>query len=78
MDGPITLVQPDGTEVELPEGSELAEPLGDLIKSVLLKARADGLLATLPKAPGCELGVEHSEGAYGWPAYEARGQENLA
>ena len=49
----------DGTEVELPEGSELAEPLGELIKAVLLKARGDGMFAGLPKAAGCELGVEH-------------------
>ena len=78
MDGPITLVQLDGTDVELPEGSELAEPLGDLIKAVLLKARADGVFAALPKTAGCELGVEHHDGAYGWPAYEDRGRENLA
>ncbi len=77
MDGPITLVQVDGTEVVLPECTELAEPLGELVKAVLLKARADGVFARLPKAPGCELGVEHSEGAYGWPAYEDRGEENL-
>ena len=78
MDGPITLVQLDGTEAVLPEGTELAEPLGELVKAVLLKARADGVFAGLPKASGCEWGVEHHDGAYGWPEYEARGQENLA
>ena len=78
IDGPITLVQLDGTEVELPVGAELAESLGEMIKSVLLKARADGIFASLPKAADCELGVEHSEGAYGWPEYESRGQDNLA
>lgn len=78
MNGPITLVQLDGTEVEFPEGTELAEPLGELVKAVLLKARADGVFASLPKAPGCELAVEHHEGAYGWPDYDDRGQENLA
>ena len=78
MDGPITLVRPDGSEAELPAGAELAEPLGELLKAVLLKARADGVFAPLPKAPGCELGVEHQDGAYGWPAYEDRGRENLA
>jgi len=77
-DGPITLVQLDGAEAELPAGAELAEPLGEVVKAALLKARADGVFAGLPKAPGCELGVEHFEGAYGWPAYEARGQDNLA
>ncbi len=78
MDGPITLVGLDGESTVLPEGTELAEPLGELVKAVLMKARADGLFAALPKAAGCELGVEHFGGAYGWPAYEARGQENLA
>jgi hypothetical protein len=78
MDGPITLVQLDGTEVELDEGTELAEPLGELVKEVLLKARADGVFAGLPRAKGCHLGVEHHDGAYGWPAYEELGQENLA
>ena len=76
-DGPITLVQLDGSEVELPECTELAEPLGEMIKAVLLKARADGIFAALLKAPGCELGVEHQEGAYGWPAHPDRGHENL-
>ena len=75
---PITLVQLDGSEVVLPENSELAEPLGELLKAVLLKARADGVFADLPKAPGCELGIEHHEGAYGWPLYEDRGHENFA
>jgi hypothetical protein len=77
-EGPITLIELDGTETILPEGTELAEPLGELVKAVLLKARANGEFAALPKAAGCELGVEHHEGAYGWPVYEDRGRENLA
>lgn len=76
--GPIILVQLDGTEREMPEDAELAEPIGELIKAVLQKARADGLFALLPKAAGCEFGVEHQAGAYGWPAYKDRGVENLA
>jgi hypothetical protein len=73
----ITLVQLEGTEVKLPKNTELAEPLGELVKAVLLKVRADGVFDGLPKADGCELGVEHHEGAYGWPKYEDRGRENL-
>jgi hypothetical protein len=68
----------DGSEADLPEGTELAEPLGEFVRAVLLKARADGVFAGLPKAAGCELGVEHHDGAYGWPEYEGRGRENLA
>jgi hypothetical protein len=78
MDGPITLVGMDGVSTVLPEGTELAEPLGKLVKAVVIKARADGLFAALPKAAGCELGVEHFGGAYCWPEYESRGEENLA
>ena len=78
MEEHITVVQPDGTEAELPAGAELAEIIGDVVKAVLLKARADGVFAALPKAPGCELGVEHFSGAYGWPVYEERGKENVA
>jgi hypothetical protein len=75
---PLTLLLPDGSKSVLPPGSELAIPLGDLLRAVLLKARADGMFDTLPKAAGCELGVENLDGYYGWPAYEARGNENLA
>jgi hypothetical protein len=78
MDEPITLVQLDGTEKVLQPGTELAEPLGELLKAVLLKARADSVFAAIPKAPGCQLGVEHHEGHYAWPAYEDRGKDNLA
>jgi len=78
MDGPITVIQLDGTEAVLRSGTELAEILGEVVKAAVLKARADGIFAGLPKAPGCELGVEHFSGYYGWPAYEDRGQDNLA
>lgn len=78
IDGPITVLLLDGAEAELPSGTELAEILGEVVKAVLLKARADGVLAGLPKASGCELGVEHFSGAYAWPVYEERGQDNLA
>jgi len=77
MNGPITLVQLDGTETVLPESGELAVPLGKMIKAVLIKAREDGVFAALPKASRCEFGIEHQEGAYGWPMYAARGMENL-
>jgi hypothetical protein len=77
-ESPLTLVHLDGREEVLPPDFELAVPFGDLLKAVLVQARADGLFAALPKAPGCELGVEHQSGAYGWPTYEERKQENLA
>ena len=79
-DQPILFIMPDGTRREIPPGSydEFATILGDLLKGVVLKARSDGVLAELPRSPRCELGVEEHDGRYGWPIYEARGQENLA
>lgn len=77
---PVAFVLPDGTKREVPSGKaeEFAAILGDLLRDVLLKARADGVFAALPKAPRCELGVEEHDGAYGWPVDEERGRENLA
>jgi hypothetical protein len=75
----LAVILPDGTRLVPPAGGGgLAATLGDMLKGVLLKARADGVFAALPKAPRCELGVEEQDGDYGWPAYEERGQENLA
>ncbi len=80
--GPLTLILPDGTRQELPVGEKgvrrLVNTLGDMLRSVLLQARTDGVFAGLPKAARCELGVEEQEGTYGWPAYEERGRDNLA
>ena len=76
----VRVVMPDGIERELPPESydEFTTMLGDLLKSVVLKAGAGGVLESLPKAPRCELGVEEHDGNYGWPVYEERGRENLA
>lgn len=74
---PLQLIQLDGSRTELPTNSELAIPLGEMLKAVLIQARSDGFFAELPKSPGCQFGVEHLGGAYGWPSYEDRGRENL-
>jgi hypothetical protein len=76
----LLVVLPNGKERKLRKGSfdKLSTILGDLLKGVLVKARADGVFAALPKAPRCELGVEEDGGGYGWPVYEERGRENLA
>jgi hypothetical protein len=78
LEGPISVVQLDGSKAKLPSGTELAEILGEVVKAVLLKARADGVFTGLPKVSGCELGVEHFSGAYGWPINDERGHDNLA
>lgn len=78
MDGPVSVLQLNGTKAILPSGTELAEVLGELVKAVVLKARADGVFAGLPKAPGCALVIEHFGGAYVWPEDEECGKGNLA
>lgn len=79
-DGPMVVVLPDGAERKLRKGGfeKLTTILGDLLKGVLLKAKADGIIDGLPKARRCELAVEEQSGGYGWPIYEERGRENLA
>jgi hypothetical protein len=81
----LTVLLPGGSRVEIPavgqwgdRYEQLATVLGQLLKAVLFQARANGVFAALQKAAGCELGVEHFNGAYGWPQYEARGEDNLA
>jgi hypothetical protein len=76
---PLVVILPDNNRRELPVGatSQLVTALGDMLRAVLLKARADGVFAGLPKETRCELGVEEQEGSYGWPTYEERGQNNL-
>ena len=75
----LTLILPDGARLApVEDGDELVAAVGDMLKAVLLKARADGLFEALPRAPRCELGVEEQNGGYGWPVYDERGRENLA
>lgn len=44
--------------------------LGDMLVSVLLRARAEGAFLPLPLTPRCIMSVEHHEGCYGWPGYK--------
>jgi hypothetical protein len=50
---------------------------GELLKSVLLKARADGIFKLLPTAKECHISVEEHDGQYAWPSYKDRGKEDL-
>jgi hypothetical protein len=56
---------------------QLVQAIGEFLVSILIAARDDGVLKDLPKGKRCELGVEEMEGAFGWPAYDDRGKENL-
>jgi hypothetical protein len=52
--------------------------IGEAMKHALIAARDEGVFQQLPKAEGCQMGVENMEGHYGWPKYKDRGKENLA
>jgi hypothetical protein len=77
LDGPIDVVQMDGTKAVLPPGTELAEILGEVVKAAVLQARTDGAFLELPKAAGCALNIEHFSGGYAWPTDEEGGGESL-
>jgi hypothetical protein len=68
----IELTLPGGKKKKFGEDDELAEPIGEMLKDLLLQARQDKLFAKLPLADKSSMGVEHHDGAYGWPAYEKR------
>jgi hypothetical protein len=69
---PIELTLPDGKKKKFGEDDELAEPVGEMLKNLLLQARQEKVFGKLPLAKKCSMGVEHHDGAYGWPAYEKR------
>jgi hypothetical protein len=74
----ITLINGKNQKLVMPtQYQKYANILGDLLKSVFLKARADGVFKALPTAEECHMGVEEHDGAYGWPQYEDRGKEDL-
>lgn len=73
----VNVTLPDGKKRKIAEYEALVVLLGDLLKAVLLKARAEGVFQSLPKASRCSFGVEEHDGGYGWPQYEDRGKEDL-
>jgi hypothetical protein len=78
---PVDFVLHDGSRrriLSADHEEEFIRVFGDLLKSVLLKARADGVFRSLPKAQVCHLGVEEMDGRYAWPRYEDRGKDDLA
>jgi len=80
-DGSVEVLLPDGKKRKITGETEFEDFValfGDLLKGVLLKARADGVFKSLPKAEECHMGVEEQEGRYGWPAFEDRGKDDLA
>lgn len=60
------------------DDAALGQVIGELLVSILREARAAGVFTNLPKVQRCELGVEESNGEFGWPTYEDRGKDNVA
>jgi hypothetical protein len=80
---PVHFILPAGGKRTVPADDKefndeaFASLIGNMLKSVLLSARDEGVFEQLHKAERCELAVEELEGHYGWPRYEDRGKENL-
>lgn len=68
----IDLVLPNGKKRKLGEDDDLAEPVGQILKDILIQARKDKCFKDLPLAKKCSMGVEDHDGAYGWPDYDQR------
>ena len=69
---PIELTLPNGKKRKLGEDDDLAEPVGEMLKNLLLQARKDKCFKDLPLAKKSCMGVEDHDGAYGWPDYDKR------
>jgi hypothetical protein len=73
----VSVVKLDGKTRKCGDAA-LTETIGKFLVDMLLEARSKGIFAELPKGDRCELGVEDpTTGAFGWPAYEDRGKDNL-
>jgi hypothetical protein len=80
-----TMVEGESVEFILMNGSKkkvgaeaLEKTIGEFFVEALKSARKDGVFKALPKTAKCEMGVEESEGSFGWPVYAKRGKDNLA
>lgn len=68
------LIRFESGPVEIPE---FERPFGEMLLDLLRSMRDAGDFAALPKAAGCQMGVEEMEGTFGWPDYADRGKDNL-
>ncbi len=69
---PIELTLPNGKKKKLGEDDDLAIPVGEMLKNLLLQARKDKCFNELPLVKKSSMGVEDHDGAYGWPDYDKR------
>ncbi|MEL7496973.1 MAG: hypothetical protein AAFN77_05145 [Planctomycetota bacterium] len=69
---PIELVLPNGKKRKLGEDEGLTQPVGQMLKDILIQSRKDKSFKELPIAKKCCMGVEDHDGVFGWPDYEKR------
>ena len=75
----VYFIDLNGEEVNVMRSPDrkICKIVGEAMKHALIEARDAGVFKRLPKAEGCEMGVENMEGFYGWPKYKDRGKDNL-
>lgn len=44
--------------------------IGEMLKKAMITTRKEDIFSQLPLTEDAFMGIEHSEGAYGWPNYE--------
>ena len=74
LDGPITVIQLDGTEAKLPSGTELAEILGEVLKAAVLKAEKTACLLGLPRLPAASWALNTSAARTDGPCMKSVGR----
>lgn len=78
---PMSIVKMDGTTLNIrpdDDYDQLSELLGELLKSVLFKAREMGLFVSLPRAAECHIAMEEfGRTHFGWPPFELRALDDL-
>ncbi|MBU6303195.1 MAG: hypothetical protein KGS60_16730 [Verrucomicrobia bacterium] len=63
----VALSALDDDEMEHEEADDLPAAIGEMIRSVLFEAQADGLFKPLTDRGPLSLGVEEYSGAWSWP-----------
>jgi hypothetical protein len=68
----------DDLEEEHDEEDPLPAAIGDMIRTVLLQAKGDGVFKPLAEKAPLQLCVEDFSGTWEWPEPEEMGTDNLA
>ena len=74
----VALSALDDDELERDEEDPMPAAIGEMIRSVLFQAKADGVFKPLTDKGPLQLAVEECNGAWAWPEEEEQGTANLA